>query len=336
MLLKKLTEANGLPGCEDAVRNIIIEEIKDHVDSYHVDRLGNLIAYKNKDADGRKIALSAHMDEVGLIVKGVNGDGTLAFDSWGVDPSVLGSKSVEVGEDRIKGIVGVKDKTDAEKPFALTDFFIDIGCPSKEEAEKLVKLGDYAAFCSEYTEFGFENNKIKAKALDDRIGCYILIKLLQSGVSGNLTAVFCVQEEIGTRGSKAAANCVDVDLVINVEGTVCLDVLNIKNDYHRVTEQGKGIAISVLDSLSIYLKEYIDSFTAVAKEHNLPCQFRKTKMGGTDAGSYHVAKAGTPVIGLGVPCRYIHSPVSVADKRDIESGIELVQKYIEKFLKEGV
>jgi len=339
MLIKKLTDANGLPTYEDEVRDAIKEEIKDYVDRMFVDRMGNLIAVKNENAPGRHIALSAHMDEVGMVVKSFDKSGVIKFRSWGVDPRVMLSKVVRIGKDKIPGVIGSKpihmQKPDERKTnLELDKLYIDIGVDSDEEAKKCVEIGDYIAFDSEYHELG--NHKIKAKALDDRVGCAAIIETLKANLPYKLTAVFCVQEEVGLRGSATASNHVFADLVLNLEGTVCADTWNTDDmpEHLRVTVLGQGPAISLKDRTSIYLKKYYEQVIAVAEENNIPYQFRGSGAGGTDAFSYHVAHGGTPVVGLAVPCRYLHTPVSVCDIRDYENLVLLLNKFISKYNEE--
>lgn len=330
MLLKKLTEACGLPGFEEDIREIVKEELKGFVDSIKVDRMGNLTAVKNENKAGRHVALSAHMDEVGLCVKHINADGSIRFASWGVDKRILPSMHVLVGSKKIPGVIGSKpihlqSQSERGSVLGLDALAIDIGCDKKEETEKHVNLGDFIAFNSSYIEFG--ENKIKAKALDDRVGCAAMIELLKKDLPRKVTAVFCVQEEVGLRGSIVAAKSLDADIVINLEGTIGADTEGIEKREH-VTTQGAGPALSLMDRTSVYLKKHIDEIVAVAEKNKIPYQFRRSAMGGTDAGSYHTAKSGTPCIGLAVPCRYIHSPVSVMHKHDYDNLIKLVECYI--------
>ena len=330
LLLKKLTDACGLPGFEDEVREIIKDEIKDYVDSIKVDRMGNLIVTKNSNASGPHIALSAHMDEVGLCVRHINADGSLRFASWGADQRLLPSMHVRVGDKKIPGVIGTKPihlQTEADRGSVIdiSNMVIDIGCDKKEEAEKLVSLGDFVAFSSEFTEFG--DSSIKAKALDDRVGCATIIEILKMDLPCKLTGIFCTQEEVGLRGSAVAAKSLKVDLVINLEGTIGADMEGIPEHEH-VTTQGAGPSISLMDRTSIYKKEIVESIVKVAEKHNIPYQYRRTGMGGTDAANYHKSDGGTPVIGLAVPCRYIHSPVSVMNRNDYENLIKLVATYI--------
>ena len=328
MLIKKLTDARGLPGYEKEIREIIKGELEGYADSVITDRLGNLIAVKNGDAPGRHIAFCAHMDEVGLCISSIDKDGYLGFESWGVDARVLYTKSVLVGNDGIPGVIGaapihlLPPERRAE-PVPVDKLYIDIGAKDKEDAEKYVSLGDFASFVSEYVEFG--EHKIKAKALDDRIGCAAIIELFKSGATGKITGIFTAQEETGLRGAAVAANRIDADLVIIIEGTVCADTAD--EDERKVTVQGNGPVISFADRTSLYSKKYMDSIIAVAKANNIPYQFKQGAVGGTDAGRFHTAKGGTPCIGLAAPCRYIHSPVSVVDKRDYENLVKLVKAY---------
>jgi len=277
MLIKKLTDACGLPGCEKEVREIIKAELDGHVDSVFTDRLGNLIAVKNQNAPGRHIALCAHMDEVGLCIKGIDKEGYLKFDSWGVDARVLYSKRVAVSEKKIPGVIGAapihllppERRTEVVPADKL---YIDIGAKTKDEAESCVELGDFVAFVSEYTEFG--EHKIKAKALDDRVGCAAIIETLKGDCKNKLTAIFTVQEETGLRGAAAAANRIDADLAIVVEGTVCADTED--EDARTVTVQGCGPVVSLADNASVYQKKYIESITACAKLNGIPFQYRRT------------------------------------------------------------
>ena len=329
MLIKRLTDANGLPGFECEVREIIKEEIKSYVDEMYTDRMGNLIAVKNKNKEGRHIALSAHMDEVGLCVSHVDKDGYIRFHSWGVDARILPAKIVKIGKNRVTGVIGTKaihlqEPQERTMALAIDKLYIDIGADSKEEAEKLVEVGDYVAFDSDYVEFG---TKIKAKALDDRVGCIAMIEALKSDYPHKLTACFVVQEEVGLRGSMISAYQINADLVLNLEGTISADTMGIK-EHQTVNIQGNGPSISLIDRTSIYLKKYIDAIREVADKNNIPYQFRRSQMGGTDAANYHTAHGGTPVIGIAVPCRYIHSPVSIVDKRDLENFFKLIHKFI--------
>jgi len=332
MLLEKLTTACGLPGLEDEVRDIIKEELEGHVDSLKVDRIGNLIAFKKGKKKSPHIALSAHMDEVGLCIKGIDKSGMLKFASWGVDGRILPSMHVLVGKDKIPGVVGNKPihlQKEAERKnvYEIDAMYVDIGCDTKEQAEKLVSIGDFVAFSSEFTRFG--DNKIKAKALDDRAGCAAIIEVLKSDLPYDVTGIFCVQEEIGLKGSAVLSKTFKADILVNIEGTICADMEGIDEDKH-VTTLGAGPCLSLLDSSSVYQKKYVEAIETVAIDEGIPYQLRRSGMGGTDSGSYHLGGEGIPCIGVAVPCRYIHSPVSVMHNSDYENLIKLVKAFILK------
>ncbi|SNR88179.1 endoglucanase [Anaerovirgula multivorans] len=339
MLLKKLTSAFGVSGCEREIRNVILEELKDTVDKVKVDRIGNIIAEKKTPNSSYNVVITAHMDEVGFMVKGIEDSGLIRFISvGGIDSRILVSKIVLIGDARIPGVIGAKavhmqKPTEREKALSYDDLYIDIGTKSKEETEKKVTIGDYISFHSEYVEFG--ENRIKAKALDNRVGCNVIIDVLKRQLPVNVTAVITVQEEIGLRGAEVAANQLEADLIIVLEGTTCSDVADIEPHF-QVTTLDKGPAISIMDQTSIYQKKHIQSVIDTAKKYNIPWQYRRTTFGGNDAGKFHLAGTGTPCVSIAVPCRYIHSPVSVLSKNDVDNTKELVIKYIEEISKGGI
>lgn len=339
MPLKRLTSAIGVSGNEKEIRSVILEELKDVTDAIKVDLMGNVIVEKKLTGSPYHVTITAHMDEVGFMVKGIEDSGLIKFvPVGGIDSRILVSKIVLIGEARIPGVIGAKavhmQKPDErEKALDYDDLYIDIGSKNKEETEKFVSVGDYVSFHSEYVEFG--ENKIKAKALDDRVGCSIVIDLLKEKLPINVTGVFTVQEEIGLRGAEIAANQIQSDLVIVLEGTTCSDVADIEPHF-QVTTIGKGPAISIMDRTSIYHKKYIQSIVNVANTYNIPWQYRRTSFGGNDAGKFHLAKTGTPCVSIAVPCRYIHSPVSVLSKEDLDNTRELVIKYLGEISKGGI
>lgn len=243
MLLKVLTEASGVSGNEKEVRDIIINEIKDYCDSVKVDRIGNIIAYKKGKKNPKTLMVTAHMDEIGLLVKDIDSSGLLKFMTvGGIDKRVLVSKAVQVGKDKIPGVIGAKPihlqkRTEWTNALNIDDLYIDIGATSKEDAEKYVSIGDYVTFYSPYTEFG--NRQVKAKALDNRVGCSLLIKLLKEVTDISFYGVFTVMEEVGLVGAGPAAYEVDPDISIVLEGTVCYEMPKL--DTHLMpTQLGKG------------------------------------------------------------------------------------------------
>ncbi len=338
MLLKKLTEASGVSGNEYEVREIIIGEIKDCVDEIRVDKIGNIIAYKKGKINTPKLMVTAHLDEVGLIITDIKDSGLLKFITvGGIDKRILVSKSVKVGKDNIPGVIGAKPihlqkREEWEKALDINQLYIDIGVTNKEEAEKLVSIGDYVTFNSECLEFG--NNLIKAKALDNRVGCSLLVDLLKEESTFSFYGVFTVMEEIGLRGAGPAAYSVEPDISIILEGTLCSDMP--KAEVHEVsTSLGKGPAISLMDRTTIYDIKLREKIVAIAENNNIPYQYRKTTFGGNDSGKIHLEKSGSITTTISVPCRYIHSPVSVMSKEDYENTFKLL-KAILREMEEGV
>jgi len=331
MLLARLTQANGAPGQEDEVRDLIRAAIEPHVQIVKTDALGNLLAIKNPDAPGPKVMLAAHMDEVALMVVGIDGDGYLKFRPiGGVDPRVLVAKTVVVGRKKVPGVIGSKPihlqrPEEREKAFTIREMVIDIGAKNREEAEKLVQLGEIAYFTTEYEELG--ENRVKAKALDDRVGCALLIRLLQEEVSFPLIAAFTVQEEVGLRGAGVAAYQVEPDLALVLEGTTASDVPGT-DDHKQATALGEGPAISVMDRSVIPNPELVQELLALAAEKGIKVQVRRSTAGGTDAGQIQLSRAGVKVAVISVPCRYIHSPAAVMCKDDFEGAYQLVKHYL--------
>ncbi len=331
MLLARLTEANGAPGQEGDVRDLIRAEVEPHVHEIKTDALGNLIAVKNPDAPGPRVMLAAHMDEVALMIVGIESNGFLKFRPiGGVDPRVLVAKSVLVGAKKIPGVIGSKPihlqrPPERERAFSIQELLIDIGAKNKEEAEGLVKLGEIAYFTTKYEEFG--TGKVKAKALDDRVGCALAIQLLQEEVSFPLIAAFTVQEEVGLRGAGVATYQIKPDLALVLEGTTASDVPGTDEHKHATTV-GAGPCITVMDRVSIPHPPLVQELFAIAEAEGIKVQVRRNTAGGTDAGQIQLSEEGVKVATIAVPCRYIHSPASVMSKHDFEGAYQLVKSYL--------
>lgn len=329
MLLEKLCNAASPSGYEGEVREIIKNEIKNNVDEVKIDRMGNIIVHKK--GKGRKVVLDVHMDEVGFVVTGYNEDGTLKIAALGlVDNKVVPCKSVSIGKNKIPGIIGLKpihlqSTEESNKIASISSLCIDIGAKSKEEAKKTVNIGDYAVFTTKFEAFG--EGLFKGKALDDRVGCAILIELLKNEYNCDLYGVFSVQEEVGGRGAYIAAYDINPDISIILEGTVCGDMPN-NSDNKRATELKKGPAISIMDTISIFDYHIIEDIKTVAIRENIPHQIRKSAVGHNDGGSYIMTGSSTKAVTISVPCRYIHSAISVCSKEDYENTIKLTREYL--------
>ncbi len=322
MLIKELTDLNGVSGNEKEVRDFIINKISDLCDSIKVDSIGNIIAYKKGSNSKYKVMLSAHMDEVGFIVSGHNDKGFIKFKPvGGIDDRILPGKRVLVGKNRFCGVIGSKpihqqDKDERDKITKVKNLYIDIGAESKEEAEKLAPLGEFISFDSEYVEFG--KDCIKAKALDDRAGCAVLIEALKHRFEFDLYACFTVQEEVGLRGAQVAAYYVMPDIAFVVEGTTCSDVPNVE-PFEYTTILGDGAALTIMDRRCYCDKQLVQFLFDVAVKNNIKVQYKKTTAGGNESGRIQTTGTGVKIASISVPCRYIHSPVSVMSRNDFES-----------------
>ena len=337
MLLKQLTEASGVSGNEKEVRNFIVQEIRDYVDTIVIDKIGNIIAHKKGKANSKTLMISAHMDEIGLIVKDIDSSGLLKFMTvGGIDKRILVSKVVAIGEKNVMGVIGAKPihlqkKEESTKALDIDSLYIDIGAKSQEDAEKIVNIGDYVSFHSQYEEFG--DKLVKAKALDNRVGCSLLIELIKEIKDVNFYAVFTVMEEVGLVGAGPAAFSVEPDISIVIEGTVCYELSSLES-HLMPTQLGKGPVISLVDSTTVYNPEFRKKIVEIADNNSIPYQFRKTSMGGNDSGKIHTIKVGSLATTISVPCRYIHSPNSVMSLYDYSNTYKLLKAILFVYEKE--
>lgn len=329
MDLRELTSFAGVSGGEKEVRDAIMKELGAMGVPFETDVLGNVIA--RKGTRGPKVLLDAHMDEVGLMVVFIEKNGFLRFRPIGVPASVLVSKRVLVGKDKVPGVIGAKaihlqDPKERESVIPVDQLFIDIGAKSKEDAEKKVKVGDYAVFDTEFEELA--PGIVKAKALDDRVGCALLFEVLKEDWENvQVFAVFASQEEVGTRGARVAAYRIAPDMGIALEGTVCADIPMADKDAYA-TKIGEGAAISIMDRTSIPSRSILRQIVKLAKEKGIPVQFREATSGGNDAGAIQAARAGCPVASISVPCRYIHTPFALASMSDFKAAKDILIAFL--------
>ena len=330
-MLKDLCLLNGTSGREDAVRNYIIEKIKDKCE-YSVDALGSVIAFKKgKKAPDKKVLVAAHTDEVGFIITDITDDGYLRFAPvGGIDAAVVLGRRVDING--IKGVVGAKavhllsDDEKKNEP-AFDKLAIDIGAADKAEAEKAVSLGDCAYFASDYCEFG--DGFIKSKALDDRIGCMLMIELINSDLEYDTYFCFNVQEEVGLRGSGCSAYAVKPDVAVILESTTAADIDGVTGG-DKCCVLGKGPVVSFMDGRTIYDKQIFDLAFEVAKENNIKIQTKTKIAGGNDAGAIQKSGAGCRVAAVSLPCRYIHSGSCVVKIGEIEETRRFLPLFLSK------
>lgn len=326
VLVKELTSLGAPSGFEDAVREFIKERIC--ADEVYTDSMGNLICHKK--GNGEKVMVAAHMDEVGLIITEITDNGFLRFSTLGgIETAVLCSKKVLIGKNAVAGIVSAKaihlQKGDeVTSPLKLKDLYIDIGARDKESAEKLVSQGDFAVFNGEYTPFG--DKLVKSKALDDRVGCAIVLELSKEDFDSDMYFVFTVQEEVGLRGAKTASALIAPDLAVAV------DVSNVGDTPESMDMNlslGKGPAVKMKDASFIIHESVRKLLLDAAKESGIPYQLEAASYGGTDAGAIHLSGGGVASGTISIPTRYIHSANEVIDKKDLENTAILLQKVIE-------
>lgn len=333
--LKDLCLLNAVSGNEESVRNFIIDKIKEFCE-YSVDNLGNVIALrKGRKTPDKKLMVAAHTDEVGLIITSIRSDGTLTFDAvGGIDSAVIIGKKVKIGKAELNGVVGSKAvhklsaKQRDEAP-EISDLYIDFGATDKQDAEKNVNVGDYAYFDSDYIEFG--NRRIKAKAIDDRAGCAIMLSLIEEEPEYDTWFVFNVQEEIGLRGSTVSAYTVQPDIAIVLEATTAADI-DGASGAERVCEVGKGPVVSFMDRSTMYDKELYKTAFNLADELGISCQTKSMIAGGNDSGAIHISGKGVRTIAVSLPCRYLHSPSCVISAQDYDDTYTLVKAMMKKVL----
>ncbi|MBD3286220.1 M42 family peptidase [candidate division WOR-3 bacterium] len=323
-LLKRLCDAPGVSGYEDEVREIIQKEVGIFADSVYVDHLGNLFMTKGAEKKGPHLMFAAHTDEVGLMVKRVDEGGFIRFMAvGGIDPRALMAKRVRIGKDKTPGVICAKpvhlDKEE-KKLIPIKDMRIDIGASSRSQAERYCEPGAPIVFD---TMFESRGDILQAKAFDDRAGCYMMAELIKEDFNLPVTFVWTVQEEVGLRGGRLAAARVRPDLMMVLEGTGAGDIPPAA-DVARNPFMGKGPVITILDWSVSANQDITELLTETADKGGIPWQYKRPLIGGTDAGAAVRVKALAPVV-LAVPCRYIHSPVALAYRKDIINTIRLVK-----------
>ena len=331
--IKELSMLDGVSGRENAVREYIIDAVSPYADSIETDPLGNLIVFKKgKNAPKNKVMLDAHMDEVGFMITHINSDGTLDFERvGGIDKRVMLGRPVTVGENKVNGVIGVKAThmvPAAEKLNMPSTMYIDIGAENAEDAEKVVSLGDYACFNSDFVEFG--DGFIKGRALDDRAGCAILIDMIKSDLEYDMWFNFAAGEEVGFGIAQTAFYKVQPDYAIVVETTTAADLADVPEN-KKVCSLGKGGVISFMDRRTIYPKELFDKAFELAEKHSIKAQVKSLVAGGNNAGAIHKTAGGVKTLAVSIPCRYLHSPSCVLKKEDIFESAKLIKVLAEEF-----
>lgn len=321
-LLKELVMAVSPSGRENNIREIIKSELADYCDEIYTDALGNLICHKK--GNGKKLMLAAHMDEIGFMVNYIDDMGFLRFSVIGGVQKYNSVNSTVEFTNGVKGKISYENK---ENPSTVSfeKMYIDIGASCRENAEKFIQIGDMASYSGNFELIG---KRIMGKALDDRAGCWSLIRAMQnvSSADNDVYAVFTAQEEVGLRGAKTAAFSINPDMAVAV------DVSNVGDTPESLElnlRLGKGPAVKIKDSSFIIHETVKKLLIDCANASSIPYQLEAASYGGTDAGAIHLSGEGIAAGTISIPTRYIHSPNEVIDKNDLENTALLLKKIID-------
>ncbi len=325
-LLRKVAYAHGVSGYEKKVAEVICDEIAAYTDEQYRDALGNLIAVKHGNGQGKKIMLCAHMDEIGFMVTFIEEKGQLRIAPVGGIGFVASAYDRVISENGIRGLIVPEGRVKASE-YAADKFYIDIGAKSKKEAEKKVKIGDVFRFDSDIVRLC--GKRVCGHPIDDRIGCVIMIEiaklLADKKINDDIYYVFSVQEEVGLRGSKTASFAVapDIALAFDVTGTG-----DVPGAAPMACAVGNGAAIKVKDSSVICDQALVGELVEVAKAEKIKYQLEILTYGGTDTASMQMSGAGSRAGALSIPTRYIHSANEMLDLGDAEACVALTAAYI--------
>ena len=320
-LIRKLVETYGPSGFEDCIRTVIQAEVEDLADEVRVTPLGSLVAIR-RGAGGQRVMLAAHMDEIGVMVTYVDDKGFLRFTPiGGVSPLTCVGTRVAF-EDGTAGIIGIEKREDRKKAPTFQQLYMDVGATKREDCP--VGVGDAAVFVRPFVAQG---QRLVSKALDDRIGCAILIETLRRlGETPNeVHFVFTVQEETTLSGAWTAAYGIDPSMAIAVDVTGTGDTPESRP---MAVELGKGPAVKVQDSRMIAHPRVRELLVSAAEAVGVPYQMEVLERGTTDAAVMQLARAGVPSGCLSIPCRYIHTPSEMVDEGDVEGAVRVMVEVV--------
>ncbi len=339
--LEKLSNACGVTGRENEVKDLMIQLLKPYADEIQVDKMENVIAIKKGNAKAPKIMLAAHMDEVGLMVKTITKDGFLQFSKMGgIDDRILPAQKVAVYTKKgiYPGIIGskpphIQKEEERKKIITYDDLFIDVGAENKEDATSLgISIGDPVAFDIKYVKLG--KDAVIGKAFDNRAGCITMIETLKllKQTECTVCAVGTVQEEVGLRGAATAAFGVDPDLAIALDVTIAGDVPGVR-EFDTSVKMGKGPALTISDSGLITHPKVLRWLIETAEKEKIPFQIESGLLGSTDAARISITRQGIPSGNVSIATRYIHSPVGMLSLKDIENAAKLTAAAIQNATK---
>ena len=337
MELKTLCELQGVSGREEPVRAAVYRACVEKLGEKNVaiDKVGNVIASLNPDRKKTThVMLCAHMDEVGLMVVSAEEDGLLRVRALGgIDPRVLVSKHVTVGygDKAIPGVIGAmaihqQTPEDRKAVLPIEQLFVDIGAKNRDDALAAAPQGTPVTFSTPFRTFG--DGLCLARALDDRVGVYNLLRLLEDEYPCRVTLAFTCQEEVGCRGATGAAFRVQPDIAVVLEGTTSNDTGDTP-ETQQVCRVGRGVAVSFMDNSSVAQPELFKRMLALAQEKQIAHQVKMSVSGGNEGGVAQRAASGAKTCVLSVPCRYIHSPNTVCAARDVDAQLALAKAFLQ-------
>ncbi len=333
-LLERLCQAPGIASRENTVRTVVDAALRPLVDNISVDTLGNLIA--TRSGSGPRIMLAAHMDEIGFLVKHIDEKGFIRIQPvGGFDPRVLTAQRVFIHRrtgDPLPGVLqpGTKPihllQSGDSKELKLDDLFVDTG-ESAESVQSSVSIGDMITLDRPTTQMG---NTVVSKALDDRLGLYVMIEAVRAATSGTAEGitVATTQEEVGLRGAQTAAFDLQPDIAIALDVTLAADIPGTPTE-SSVTLLGKGAAIKVFDSSQLPHPAIVDTLRTIAEQEDIPHQLEVLPRGGTDAGAIQRSRGGVYTGTISIPCRYVHTVNEMAHVDDVEACVTLLARFIE-------
>ena len=336
-LLKSICEIPGAPGFEEPIRKLVIDQIKDHVDSIRVDNMGNVIAIKKgiKNPDHKKVMVAAHMDEIGFLVSHIDDKGFVRFQTLGgFDPKTLTSQRVIIhGKKDVIGVMGSKPihvmkQEERNKPPKIEEYFIDCGM-SKEELEEHIEIGNPITRQRELIEMGA---CINCKSIDNRVSVYILIEAIKhiKSPAFDFYGVFTVQEEVGIRGANVASHTIDPDFGIALDTTIAYDLPGAQS-HEQVTTLGGGTAIKIMDAMTICDTRMVKYLKETAKKEDIKWQPEILAAGGTDtSGLQRMGKNGSIAGAISIPTRHLHQVIEMAHTEDISASIDLLIAALEQ------
>ena len=327
-ILGKLTAAFGVSGRENEINQVITDLVKDYVDEILSDGIDNVIAIKKGNGvNKKKIMISAHKDEIGFMVMSIDSDGYINIRPIGGIPVSLSIGNRIVFKNGTVGVLSFKKDVDNIKNNNVGDMFVDIGALNKEDAMLYVKPGDVGSYYGPICML--KNDRVVAKALDNRIGCYVAIRALMENTSpyNDIYYVFTSQEELGLKGAIVASRVVKPDIAVAVDVTSSFDT--------PVTKEGNavlggGAAIKIMDRSVICDESLINIMQDICKNGEISYQSDILAAGGTDAGAIYTSNEGVRTGGISIPMRYVHGPVGVVDMKDVKACIMLLKSFVDQ------